>query len=184
MVGVTAEGAKGYTGNMGSNTVSELDLRAGTFVRSWPVPTTPEAINVTPDGSEVWVGSNQTGRVSVVNPATGAVTTAAEGFGWPYRVLFTPDVRTVLLPDLGRHELRFVERATHRELGRLTFPDAGPQGITITPDGRYALQSLSRQSRVAIIDVNTRRVVGYLSAGETPDGIAYTTRVFASGTNE
>lgn len=177
MVGMTADGAKGYTGNMGSNTISELDLRAGTFVRSWPVPTTPEAINVTPDGSEVWVGSNETGRVSVVNPATGAVTTAAEGFGWPYRVLFTPDVKTVLLPDLARNELRIVERAGHRELSRLSFPGAGPQGITITPDGRYALQSLSRQARVAIIDMNTRAVVGYLDAGDTPDGIAYTVRV-------
>ena len=177
MVGVTADGAKGYTGNMGSSTVSELDLRAGTFVRSWPVPTTPEAINVTPDGSEVWVGSNETGRVSVVNPATGAVTTAAEGFGWPYRVLFTPDVKTVLLPDLRNEELRIVERAGHRELARLSFPGGAPQGITITPDGRYALQSLSRQARVAIIDMNTRAVVGYLAAGETPDGIAYTTRL-------
>lgn len=179
MVGVTADGAKGYTGNMGSNTVSELDLSAGTFVRSWPVPATPEAINVTPDGSEVWVGSNATGRVSVVNPATGAVTTAAEGFGWPYRVLFTPDAQTVLLPDLRNEVLRFVERAGHREVGRIAFPGGGPQGITITPDGRYALQSLSRQARVAIVDMSTRAVVGHLAAGETPDGIAYTARVFA-----
>jgi DNA-binding beta-propeller fold protein YncE len=178
MVGVTADGSRAYTGNMQSNTVSELDVAAGTFVRSWPVPETPEAINVTPDGSEVWVGSNETGRVSVVVPGTSAVSTAAEGFGWPYRVLFSPDVKTVLLPDLEREELRFLDRASHRELGRLTFPGGGPQGITITPDGRYALQSLSRQARVAIIDVATRAVVGHLAAGQTPDGIAYTPRTF------
>ena len=62
----------------------------------------PEAVNVTPDGAEVWAGSNATGRVSVVDPKTGTVTTAAEGFGWPYRILFTPDVKTVLMPDLRR----------------------------------------------------------------------------------
>jgi DNA-binding beta-propeller fold protein YncE len=62
MVGVTADGRRAWTGNIGDNSVSELDLVAGTFVRSIPVPNQPEAINVTPDGREVWVGSNQTGQ--------------------------------------------------------------------------------------------------------------------------
>jgi DNA-binding beta-propeller fold protein YncE len=179
MVGVTADGIRAFTGNMGSNTVSEVNLGSGAFVRTWDVPTTPEAINVTPDGAEVWVGSNATGKVSVLDPATGQVGTAAEGLGWPYRVLFAPDGRTVLLPDLRREELRFLDRATRRELGRLSFPGGAPQGITITPDGRYALESLSGQARVVIIEVATRTVAGHLAAGPTPDGIGYTTRVMS-----
>ncbi|HJU66242.1 MAG TPA: hypothetical protein VJ596_11220 [Gemmatimonadaceae bacterium] len=177
MVGVTADGARAYTGDIGSNTVSELDIRAGRYVRSFSVPTEPEAVNVTPDGQDVWAGSNNTGKVSVVDTRTGEVATAAEGFGWPYRILFTPDTKTVLLPDLRREELRFVERASYRELGRLTFSGGGPQGITVTPDGRYAFQSLSRQGRVAIIDVARRAVVGHLSTGPAPDGVVYTTLV-------
>ena len=181
MIGVVADGARGYTGNIGSNTVSELDLRTGAFVRSFDVPAQPEAINVTPDGKEVWVGSNATGKVSVVDPATGTVTTAAEGFGWPYRVLFTPDLRMVLLPDLKGEELRFLDRASRRELSRISFSGGAPQGITITPDGRFAIESLSAQGRLVIIDVATRAVAGYLAAGETPDGVAYTTRVMTQG---
>jgi DNA-binding beta-propeller fold protein YncE len=177
MVAVTADGSRGYTGNIGSNNVSELDLRTGRLTRRFAVPAQPEALNVTADGREVWVGSNATGIVSVIDLATGAVTPAAEGFGWPYRVLFTPDLRTVLLPDLRRDELRFVDRATRRELARLGFPGGGPQGITITPDGRWVFQSLSREGRVAIIDAASRQVHGYLGAGDTPDGVAYTTRV-------
>ena len=179
MVGVTADGTRAYTGDIGSNTVSELNLVTGAYVRSWDVPTQPEAINVTPDGSEVWVGSNATGKVSVVNPPTGAITTAAEGFGWPYRVFFTPDVKTVLLPDLRREELRFVDRSSRKELARLMFTDGGPQGITMTPDGKFILQSLSKQGRVAVIDATLRKVVGHIAAGETPDGIAYTARATA-----
>ena len=176
MVGVTADGVTGYTGNMGAHSVSKIDLRAGTFVSSWPVPNTPEAINVTPDGREVWVGSNATGKVSVLDPATGAVTTAAEGVSWPYRVLFTPDVRTVMIPDMNNNELRFLERRTRKELGRIAFPNGGPQGITVSPDGRYAFLSLSKEARVAVIDVAARKVVGYVPAGETPDGVVYFAR--------
>jgi len=179
MVGVAADGIRAFTGNIGSNTVSALDLASGEFRKTWEVPAQPEAINVTPDGSEVWVGSNATGKVSVVHPGSGEVETVAEGFGWPYRVLFSPDGKTVLLPDLKGEELRFLDRGSRRELGRIPFPGGGPQGITMTPDGRYALESMSTQARVAIIEVATRRVAGYLAAGETPDGIGYTTRVFA-----
>ncbi len=180
MLGVTADGLRAYTGNMQSNTVSDLDLRTGLLRQSWNVPTTPEAINVTPDGKEVWVGSNATGKVSVITVATNDVSTAAEGFGWPYRVLFTPDASTVLLPDMRREDLRFVDRASRRALGRIAFEGGGPQGIAITPDGRYAFQSLSRQGRVAIVDVRARSVVGYLSAGDTPDGVVYTTRTLSA----
>ncbi len=177
MVGVTADGTRGWTGDIGSNTASELDLVSGRSLRTIAVPAQPEAINVTPDGKEVWVGSNATGLVSVVDAASGTVRTAAEGFGWPYRVLYSPDTQLVLLPDLRKEELRFVERASRKELARLSLPGKGPQGITFAPNGRYAFLSFSTGSAVAIIDVAARRVVGELKAGETPDGVVYTTTV-------
>jgi DNA-binding beta-propeller fold protein YncE len=105
------------------------------------------------------------------------VSTAAEGFGWPYRVLYSPDTRLVLMPDLRKEELRVLERSTRKELARLSLPGKGPQGITITPDGRYAFLSFSTGAAVAIIDVATRQIVGELEAGETPDGVVYTTVV-------
>jgi DNA-binding beta-propeller fold protein YncE len=179
MVGVAADGVRAWTGDMGSHTVTELDLRTGRAVRSIAVPNIPEAINVTADGSEAWVGSNTTGRVSVVDARTGAVTTAAEGFQWPYRVLFSPDSRTVFLPDYRGEALRFVDRSSRAELGRIAFTGGGPQGITVTPDGRFVLQSLAAQGRVAVIDATRRVVVGQLEVGMTPDGVVYTSRVLA-----
>jgi DNA-binding beta-propeller fold protein YncE len=181
MIGVTANAARGYTSNGRGNSVSELDLETGTFLRSFPVPAGPEAINVTPDGKEVWVGSNTTHVVSVLDPATGTVTPVADGVAWPYRVLYTPDVSTVVIPDLGNDEVRFLERTSRRELSRLALPGAGPQGVTMTPDGRYVFLSLSKQAKIAIIDMRTRSVAGHLTAGETPDGIVYTTRVLTGG---
>ncbi|MCA0375879.1 MAG: YncE family protein [Gemmatimonadetes bacterium] len=177
MVGLSADGSRAWTGNIGSNTVSEIDLVNGRALRTIAVPAQPEAINVTPDGRQVWVGSNATGRVSVVDPSTATVSLAAEGFGWPYRVLFTPDTRAVLMPDLRKEELRIVDRATRAELARLPLAGKAPQGITITPDGRYAFLSFSAARAVAIIDVAAHRIVGEVAAGETPDGVVYTARV-------
>jgi DNA-binding beta-propeller fold protein YncE len=178
MLGLVADRSRIYTGNIGSNTVSELNVATGELVRTFDVPAQPEAINVTPDGREVWVGSNATGKVSVVDPRSGTVKTVAEGFAWPYRVAYTPDLKTALIPDLGNEVLRFFDRASLRELGRIEFTGGGPQGITITPDGKYAFLSMSKQARVAIIDIAARKVAGYLPAAETPDGVVYTTRTF------
>jgi DNA-binding beta-propeller fold protein YncE len=166
-------GERIYTGNIASNTVSELDAETGALLRTFDVPPQPEAIGMPAGGGEVWVGSNATGVVSAIDLATGAVRTVADGFGWPYRIVFTPDDTTVLLPDARRQELRILERATARELARLPFPGAGPQGITISPDGRHAFLSLSREARVAVIDLVSRRVIGRVDAGPAPDGIVF-----------
>jgi YVTN family beta-propeller protein len=176
MVAFGRSGDRLYTGDMGSHTVSELNPVTGEYVRSFDVPRVPEAIGVSPDGREVWVGSNEEGKVSVVDPSTGTVRTAAEGFGWPYRIVFTPNGETVLMPDLRGEDLRFVDRATHRELGRLPFADAAPQGIAITPDGRWAFLSLSGENRVVLIDIANRSVVRSIPAGPAPDGVAYAPR--------
>lgn len=176
MVGVSADGAHAWTGNIGSHSISELDLRRGVFVRTIAVPAQPEAINVTPDGREVWVGSNATGTVSVVDVALGTITPAATGLGWPYRVAFTPDTAVVLIPDLKGEALRFIDRHTRAELSRLTLAGAAPQGIVIAPGGRFAYLSLSAKGTVAIIDLASRSIVREIPAGQTPDGVAYTAR--------
>jgi DNA-binding beta-propeller fold protein YncE len=166
-------GERIYTGNIGSNTVSELDVATGATLRTFEVPAQPEAIGMPSDGREVWVGSNATGVVSAIDLTTGVGRAVAEGFGWPYRIVFTPDDATVLMPDARNHELRIVERATARELARLPFPGGGPQGITVSPDGRHAFLSLSARDRVAVIDLATRTVVGEVRSGPAPDGVVF-----------
>ncbi|MHC4711616.1 MAG: YncE family protein, partial [Planctomycetota bacterium] len=150
MLALVASGEKVYTGNIGDNSVSELSLAEGKHTGTFKAPTQPEAIGVTPDGSEVWVGSNDRGTVSVIDVETGALEEALDGFGWPYRILPTPDSRLVLIPDLRRDELRIIDRSSREVLATISLPGSGPQGITLSADGGTAFQSLSQQGRVAI----------------------------------
>jgi len=178
MVAVTGDGARMYTGDGRSNTVTELVTATGLKSRAFTVPTRPEAINVTPDGGRVFVGSNDEGLVSVVDPASGSVTTIASGFSWPYRIYPTPGVQQIIVPDNGNHDLRFFDGTTYEELGRLEFADQGPQGLILHPDGRTLFLSLSRADRIAVIDIETRTVTGYLPTGVSPDGIGYSALTF------
>ncbi len=173
MVGVTRDGRTFWTADMASHTVTELSRATGAKVRSFPAPARPEAVNVTPSGDRVFAGSNDTGRITAWTTADGAATTVAEGFGWPYRVFLTPGVGQIVIPDLDQEVLRFFDGDSYRELGRIELAGEGPQGLTLHPDGRHLFLSLSRTRRIAIVDIDARAVVGYLPAGEGPDGIGY-----------
>lgn len=173
MVATTADGRTLWTGDIASNTVTELRRGADGPIRALPAPDQPEAVNVTPSGDRVFAGSNATGRVTAWTTRDGSPTTVAEGFGWPYRIFLTPDVETILIPDLRNEVLRFFDGGSYRELGRIPFPDQAPQGLVLHGDGRHLFLSLSGADRIAVIDLETRSVVGSLPAGSGPDGIAW-----------
>jgi len=166
-----------YTSDIRDATVTEIEVARGASIRKFKVPVTPEAVGVTPDGSEVWVGSNDLGVVSVVDTESGEVAQALEGFGWPYRIVFSEDGQTVLLPDLRGNELRIVDVESRSEKARVSFPDAGPQSVVFSADGKYVFQTLSLEDRVAVIELESGSVIGYLPAGYRPDGLAHTARV-------
>ena len=173
MVAATADGATLWTGDIASNTVTELSRASGAKVRALAAPAQPEAINVTPSGDRVFAGSNETGRVTAFRTADGSSTTVAEGFGWPYRMFLTPDGTRLVVPDLRGEVLRVFDLNGYAELGHIDFPGEGPQGLVLHGDGRHLFLSLSSANRIAIIDLDALQVVGYLPAGAGPDGIAW-----------
>lgn len=173
MVAATADGETLWTGDIGSNTVTELDRATLSRVRSFLAPAQPEAINVTADGARVFAGSNATGRVTVFDTRTGTSRTVAEGFGWPYRMFLTPGSGQLIVPDLRGEVLRFFDTGDYEELGRMEFPGEAPQGLTLHADGRHLFLSLSAVGRVAVVDIRERKVAGYLPAGAGPDGVGF-----------
>jgi len=174
MLALAPSAGRVWTSNAGDDTVTEIDLGGGARTRILAVPPTPEAIGVTPDGAEIWVGSNEEGTVSVIDVESGEVAPALSGFAWPYRTLITGDTRLVLIPDLRAERLAIVDRAGRRELRGLAFPGGAPQGVTVAAGDAIAFLSLSAEDRVAVIDLESGEVVDHLPAGQGPDGLAWT----------
>ena len=173
MLALVGDGSRVYTSNLRDDTVVEIDVASGALERVFDVPPQPEGIGVTPSGSEVWVGSNAEGTVTVIDVSSGEVRGTLEGFGFPYRILFTPDERLAIMPDFRANELRIVDRATLEELKRLDFPGGGPQGVALSGDSKTLYLSLNRQGQVVAIDLETLEVVRRYDVGPTPDGIGW-----------
>ena len=170
---VALAGSTGYSTNGAADRVTAFTLDSDRARAQHAVGPRPEAIAVTADGREVWVGSNAAGTVSILDPQTGDLRVVADGFRWPYRIVFTPDEARVLVPDLRGGQLRIMPRSGDGPVSMIDLPDAVPQGLVVHPSGRYAFQSLNLEDRIAIVDLEAARVVDYLPAGSRPDGIVY-----------
>lgn len=173
MVAVTGDGSTLYTGDIGDGTVSRLDVTSREKVRSYGVPAQPEAITVNEAGTEVWVGSNAEGFVSIVDTESGEVDSALSGFGWPYRILIVEERDLVVIPDLRRHVVRFVDYDARADIEALELPGDGPQGVALTGDRGTLFLSLSQAGQVAVIDLETLQLVRRIDVGSTPDGVGW-----------
>lgn len=164
-----------YTANIGSDTVTAFTFQnvppAGSQIVQIPTGRQPEAIDMSPDGKEVWVGLNQDGGVDVIDTATNKVVRRVDLGGRPYRVRFTPDGKYVVNPTWPSNELIIVDAATKEIVKRIKM-ESMPFGIDFTRDGRYAFVTAIRPDMVYKVDLETGKIEGSVETGNQPDGIA------------
>lgn len=176
MVAVTADGRRGYTANVPDGTITELDLTAGTQLRSLPVSSVTEGVAVTPDGREVWVGSNNQHTVTVVDTRAWKAVDTLAAAGLPYRIAISPDGRSAVVPAPMGGLVRIFDVATRTERAIVDFGAGGesqePVGSTITADGAYAFIALQGTNEAAMIDLATGQELRRFATGAGPDGIA------------
>ena len=180
MVVAARDGRRAFTANIRSGSMTALDLDSGE-PRSLPVSTQTEAIGVSPDGAQVWVGSNDQGTVTVVRTAEWRVIDTLNVGGQPYRIVFSPDGRRVLVTTPASDEVRLFDAATRRELGRLKTPASSgaagqPFGVAWSPDGKLGYITLRGAAQVAVVDIEKMSLLRHLTAGPGADGIAFARR--------
>lgn len=175
MVALSPDAQTAYTANITDGTLSIIPLAGGAPIVV-PVGTMTEAIAAAPDGRTVWLGSNNTGKVFVVDVARRAVIDSVQTAGFPYRIAFTPDSRIAIVTNPEAGEVRLIDVTTRRITAVIpTGAGTQPFGIAVAPDGGTAWITLRGAGEVAELDLGTATVVRTLptGAGTGPDGIAF-----------
>jgi DNA-binding beta-propeller fold protein YncE len=169
-----------YTTNMRDNTVSQMDISSAKLIKLIPMEGTPEAITVNKNNTELWVGSNKDGLVSVYDIASNALVKQWEDYTWPYRVLLNQAEDYALVPDLRRHKLDIYHAQTKSRIKTVQFKQGdGPKGVTFHPNDKTAFLSLYGQDKVLAIDIPSGEVLFELPTGDGPDGIGYSPYVLS-----
>ncbi len=190
MVAVTPDGTRAFVANIGSGSVSVIDLEKGTLLRQIETGEGAEGIDITPDGKQVWITNRADDTVSVVDAATLETIGSLEVGAFPIRASVTPDGRHVLVSNARSGDIAVIDTAARKEVRRIgmTFEAAGtdgrlfgdtfgtspvPIGILISPDGATAWVANANADRISVVDLKEWKVTGVLTAGKEPDGLGW-----------
>ena len=165
-----------YTTNIASDSVTAMEFQAPPPAQSKithiSVGKQPEAIDLSPDGKELWVGQNADGNISIIDTATNKVKESFKVAQQPIRVKFTPDGKRVLISDPQTGILCVLDAATRKEIKRIEVGET-PVGILITPDGKRAFVATMQANRVAVINLEDYSIITRIEPGKGPDGLAW-----------
>jgi len=191
MVVVQPELQRAFLANIGSGSVSVLDLAKGEFVTELSTGAGAEAIDLSPDGKELWVGHREDNTLAVVDPATLETLATMPCGEVPIRAKFTPDGKHVLVSNAQSGDVAVFDAAARKEIARISmqagavaekderlfgdrFGDSPvPVGILVHPDGELAYVANTNADVISIIDLKQWKLVDRLVAGQEPDGMAF-----------
>jgi YVTN family beta-propeller protein len=176
MVAASPDAKRAYVANIGSGSVTVVDLAQGKVVKDVPTGGGAEGIAATPDGREVWVTNRAADTVSVLDTTTLAITATLPAAKFPIRVKITPDGKRALVSCAQSGDVAVFDTATKKEIKRISIGEAGknqePVGLLIAPDGKRAWVASTRADIVSVIDLDKLAIVGRVTAGKEPDGLA------------
>jgi len=175
MIVVTPDQKRIFTTNIASDSVTAFEFQnvppAPSRITHIAVGKQPEAIDISPDGREVWVGLNMEGAIDVIDTAANKTTEKIRLGERPYRVRFTPDGKQVLATMPNTKEIIVLDSATKKEIRRIKL-ESVPLGIVFSKDGKTAFVSAVQSDFVLKIDLEKNETVGKVVTGEAPDGVA------------
>lgn len=188
MLYVTTDAKKIYTANINSGTVSILENimlpPAGNAPPNTPprqdwtqtiIPTArgSEGFDVSPDGSELWTASGQSGIITIIDLAAKKASAQLEAkVNGANRLKFTRDGRLVFISSLQTGEVTIYDAKTRKEVKRLK-PGRGVAGILMDPDGTRAFVACTPDNYIAVINLKTLEAGRRLEVGGGPDGLAW-----------
>jgi YVTN family beta-propeller protein len=151
--------------NRGSNSISVIDGVAGGPPRfktmAIPVPgTTPEGLDLSPDGRELWTATRGDGSVSIIDTTSRRVIQSMYlKLDDANRLKFTPDGRVLIL-DGGTGTLIVLDAKSRKEIKRLKVADrdTGDGGVFVMPDGSRAYLGLRDDHSVVAVNLRTLEV--------------------------
>ena len=190
MVAVAREHGLAFVTNIGSGSVTVIDLALGVQVAHVITGEGSEGVAVTPDGRQVWVTNRAEDTISVLNVTGRKVVARIEAGEFPIRAEATANGRFVLVTNAKGNDLSIFSTKDMKELGRVSFTEVSkgdegrlfsdrfgdssvPIGIEIVDSEKRAYVAHANADGISIVDLSEGKVIGTLSAGKEPDGMGW-----------
>jgi YVTN family beta-propeller protein len=179
MVALAPTHGRAFVANIGSGSVSVIDLKQGRRIANITTGDGTEGIAISLDEREVWAGNRDGNTLSIIDVASLKVVATLASKSFPIRLKFTADGRNVLVSNAESGAVAVWDAATRRELQRINMQEpkssqwGAPIGILVAAPLSRAFVATPNLDQVAVIDLATWKVVDWLTTGDEPDGLGY-----------
>lgn len=172
MLAITHDGHYGYTTNVGSGTISVLDMEARKVIDVIPVAPVVQRIALSVDDRLAFTSDQTKPQLAVIDTRTRKVSSwiplPASGYG----TASTPDGKWLVIAMPSANQVAVLNLKTMKVEHAINVP-AAPQEVLIRPDGAMAYVSCDRSQQVAEIRTSDWAVARLIDAGPGADGLAW-----------
>ena len=175
MIVVAPDNRTAYTANIGSGTVSVLDLKTARKLRDLTIGGKPEGLALTRRGRELWVGDLDAPRVSIWDTATGEKIAERPVDPVAIRVLASPDGKLVATSNIASGTISLFDAETRALLKTIKVSGEQAKGqvtLLFSADSKRIYAAETGHDKVAEIDVASGAVLRRIAAGKNGDGLA------------
>jgi len=145
--------------------VGEIDLATNRLVRVIHAGNDPEQLDVSADGTRLYVANEDAAQASVVDLGSGAVVATVKTGEEPEGVRLRPDGKVVYVTSEEDGDVAAIDTATNRVLTRIPV-GRRPRGIAFLPDGSRAFVTLENDAAVAVIDSERHEFLERIALGD------------------
>lgn len=189
MLALDPDRGRAYTANIGSGSVTVLDLGKGTRERNVATGEGAEGIAVSASGDHIWVTNRAADTITILDAATLEAAGEVVSEGFPIRATATPRGQ-VLVTRARAGDLAIYDAATFEELRVVDFDLASmdveerlfgdrfgdssvPIGVIVDGAGERAWVAHANADVITEVDLATGAIVRMLRAGREPDGMGF-----------
>jgi YVTN family beta-propeller protein len=172
MLALSRDGRFGYTTNVGSGTVSVLDMQARKTIDVIPVAPVVQRISLSVDDRMAFTSDQSKPQLAVLDLSTHKVKSwvplAAPGYG----TAATPDGLWLVIAMPAARQVAVLNLKSMKIEHTIDVP-AAPQEVLIRPDGAVAYVSCDASHKIAAIRTSDWTVEKLIDAGAGADGLAW-----------
>lgn len=177
MVALGTEEEKAFVTNLGSGSLTILDLNANEAVQTVKTGSGTEGVTTIAGKNEVWITNREANTVSIFDTSTNEISDPLTSSAFPIRAENSPNGQLVAVSNAESSEVSIFDVQTRKQLQKVSTVSGNqkgmPIGLTFSADGNRLYVANSNSNEIAVIDTRSWELVDTFPTGETPDGIAY-----------
>ncbi len=156
-----------YVSNEKGNSITIIDTDKLEAVKTVKVGRRPRGIELTKDGSELFICAGDDDTIQVLDTKTLQITGSLPSGPDPELLMLSPDGRTVYVSNENDNLVTMIDVKRKEQIGDVPV-GVEPEGMALSPDGKILVNTSETTNMAHLIDTQTKKIVANILVDARP----------------